>query len=185
MQAAERSNKISQELSEIAQDSEVSEALRARVFMTHGPRPSPIYSSLLEQPEDAIEFIVREQGCDRAAALHEFLREFEGDDSPAVQRVETRLASFCDLFVRGDANFDREIDVSDAIATLGFLFAGLPARVCEDAADANDDGRVDIADPLFLLNLLFECPDSQLPPPNDRPGRDPTEEMLGCVPRGS
>src|SRR6185436_6181336 len=44
------------------------------------------------------------------------------------------------LFRRGDTNADAHVDVSDSIATLGYLFLGSGAPACLDAADANDDG---------------------------------------------
>ena len=50
-------------------------------------------------------------------------------------------------FVRGDANGDGSIDITDAIFTLGFLFLGGGAPPCEDAADADDRGTLEITDP--------------------------------------
>jgi hypothetical protein len=80
-----------------------------------------------------------------------------------------------EVFVRGDANGDRRVDLSDVVFTLGFVFlAGRPPAVL-DSADANDDGRVNSADAVRLLLFLFsEFPPP--PPPFPRPGRDPTPE---------
>ena len=44
------------------------------------------------------------------------------------------------LFVRGDANVDGAVDVSDGIATLDGLFQSGDELPCGDAADANDSG---------------------------------------------
>jgi hypothetical protein len=55
----------------------------------------------------------------------------------------------------GDANSDGSTDISDAVYTLLFLFAGGKAPPCERQADANDDGTVDASDPIFLLTYLF------------------------------
>ena len=37
-------------------------------------------------------------------------------------------------FVRGDSNLDETVDISDGVATLGYLFLGGPALNCIDAA---------------------------------------------------
>jgi hypothetical protein len=79
-------------------------------------------------------------------------------------------------FRRGDTNSDGDVDISDAIHALLFLFnAGLPL-LCDDAADANGDGEIDISDAIFLLNFLFlGGPD--LPAPYPDCGLAPD---LGC-----
>ena len=81
-------------------------------------------------------------------------------------------------FLRGDANRDGALDLSDPIAILFLLFAAetLP---CAEAADANDDGRLDISDPIFLLRYLF-LGGERPPEPFLKPGPDPTPDALGC-----
>jgi hypothetical protein len=59
------------------------------------------------------------------------------------------------LFARGDANGDGEIDISDPLFTLGFLFLGTALPGCMDALDADDSGVVDISDAVGLLTFLF------------------------------
>src|SRR5262249_15325626 len=46
------------------------------------------------------------------------------------------------IFIRGDSNGDDIVNISDAQATLGYLFLGSGPVSCLDAADANDDGKV-------------------------------------------
>ena len=62
-------------------------------------------------------------------------------------------------FRRGDANLDRRVDISDAIALLGVLFLGRQFD-CPPAfpvvGNVNSSGEVDIADPVYLLNHLFQ-----------------------------
>lgn len=82
-------------------------------------------------------------------------------------------------FLRGDANADLGLDISDAIAMLGFLFLGGDPLPCPDAADANDDGTLDISDPIAVLGLLFLAGDVPLPYPYPVPGLDPTPDDLG------
>jgi hypothetical protein len=67
-------------------------------------------------------------------------------------------------FVRGDANSSGTIDLSDGIATLGYLFIGTDAPACMDAADANDDGSLDVADPVGTFSWLFSGGRAPMPP---------------------
>ena len=83
-------------------------------------------------------------------------------------------------FIRGDSNGDEKVDISDPIATLGYLFLGATRLRCLDAADANDDGKVDVSDPVATLSYLFEENSRALPPPTEAPGYDPTEDGLAC-----
>ena len=66
----------------------------------------------------------------------------------------------------GDANQDALVNITDAIASLRFLFAGAaPTLPCgegslEDAGnvlllDVSSDGAVNVEDPVYLLNYLF------------------------------
>ena len=43
-------------------------------------------------------------------------------------------------FLRGDANHDREVDVSDAVTTLLYLFVESSTPPCLDSLDFDDDG---------------------------------------------
>ncbi len=81
-------------------------------------------------------------------------------------------------FVRGDANGDGGVDLSDAVSIFGDLFLGQPAAAsCRDALDTNDSGSVDISDGIFLLGSLFQ---GGPPPPEPHPnaGVDPTPDGL-------
>ncbi len=59
------------------------------------------------------------------------------------------------VFKRGDSDGNGDVDLSDAIVTLGYLFLGDRQPSCLDAADVNDSGAVDIADPIGLLSFAF------------------------------
>lgn len=81
-------------------------------------------------------------------------------------------------FVRGDANDDGVVDLSDAITVLLVLFAGETAA-CADACDANDDGAMDLADTIALLDFLFahgDVPGAPYPVC----GADATADPLTC-----
>ncbi len=56
---------------------------------------------------------------------------------------------------RGDANADGEVNLTDAIFTLQWLFQAGDAPPCLASADANADGFIDISDPTFTLNFLY------------------------------
>src|SRR4030095_12720405 len=54
-------------------------------------------------------------------------------------------------FVRGEANGDGLLDISDGISGLNYLFSGGVTN-CEDAIDSDDDGTLTITDPIRLLD---------------------------------
>ena len=83
-------------------------------------------------------------------------------------------------FRRGDANADGTLDLSDAVATLGYLFEGRGTAPCEDALDANDGGALDISDAVTALGYLF-LGGAPPPAPSSDCGRDPTEDDLSCT----
>jgi len=84
-------------------------------------------------------------------------------------------------FMRGDPNADGDVNMADAIFTLGYLFGAGPAPSCMDAADANDDGTIDIGDPIALLHHLFGS-EATLAGPVEKCGVDPTAlEGLSCL----
>jgi hypothetical protein len=59
-------------------------------------------------------------------------------------------------FIRGDANRDGVVDISDVVYLLNYLFIHGPAPVPTlDAGDANCDRVVDASDLVYLLNYLF------------------------------
>ncbi len=81
------------------------------------------------------------------------------------------------LFRRGDANSNSNVDISDVITVLNFLFVGSVQITCPDAADINDDGKIDISDPVNLLGFLFLGTIPELKAPGSRQcGEDPTED---------
>ncbi len=59
------------------------------------------------------------------------------------------------LFIRGDANSDWKVNMSDATFILEYLFRGGRPPEMINAADVNDDEKIDIADPIYLLGYLF------------------------------
>ncbi len=105
--------------------------------------------------------------------------------------------TFCDIeiegltatgFVRGDANADGQVNITDALTILGFLFLGEAAPPCLDAADVDDNGGTAINDGIGILGWLFQGGNAPRPPtPADSDfgpescGPDPTDDDLECA----
>ena len=60
-------------------------------------------------------------------------------------------------FIRGDANSDGRVDLSDVIWTLRAVVPGLsgPPTPCRDAGDSNDDDAMNLTDAVYTLNWLL------------------------------
>ena len=85
----------------------------------------------------------------------------EGDVAALYQRVlrnafRDSIFHRGNRYIRGDANQDGSIDISDASTILEFLFAQqIEFVVCADAHDVDDSNQIDISDPIYLLRHLF------------------------------
>jgi len=86
-------------------------------------------------------------------------------------------------FIRGDSNADDDVDISDGVTILIYLFLGGITTECLDAFDADDKGGVDLTDAVYVFNFLFTGgPDIPLPYP--LAGKDPTPgDSLKCLAR--
>jgi hypothetical protein len=84
-----------------------------------------------------------------------------------------------ETFRRGDTDSSGRLEITDAIALLGFLFLGTREPACPDAADADDNGRLEITDAIRILAFLFTG-GPEPPAPGARScGPDPTPDALG------
>jgi hypothetical protein len=105
---------------------------------------------------------------------------YERFDVPAESVTPGRVHVLGDpAFLRGDANLDGKLDLSDAVHTLSALFLGAGPLACEDAADANDDGQLDISDPITILSFLFAGVDAA-PLASRIAAADATPDALTC-----
>lgn len=71
-------------------------------------------------------------------------------------------------FIRGDANSDGKVTISDAHFIESYLFRGQWPSTCLQTQDVNADGKVDIRDGLVILEYLFgegPAPASPFPDP--------------------
>lgn len=121
---------------------------------------------------DACTLDVAVIGDDQAAQVFVEMRE------PVVVAITEAEA----VFRRGDGNQDGQVDISDAVATLGCLFLGQECWGCDDAHDSNDDGVRDISDAVYTLGFLFTGGDPLPAPGIDTCGEDPTTDELSiCI----
>ncbi len=100
--------------------------------------------------------------------------EFTPDTEDGAIRINEGV-----VFIRGDANDDTIVNISDALNALDFLFGATPDGRCRKALDANDDGSVNISDPVYVLSFLFASGE-RIPPPYPEAGIDPTPDGLPC-----
>lgn len=88
-------------------------------------------------------------------------------------------------FLRGNANVDPQVDLSDAVCILFNLFApsGSPCKspTCRDALDVDDNGRIEVTDPVYLLNFLYRDGPEPPAPGANFCGTDPTADSLDCL----
>jgi hypothetical protein len=90
-------------------------------------------------------------------------------------------------FVRGDVDSSGEIDISDGIVVLDYLFRGMRPPACFDAADTDDNGGLELTDAIIVFDWLFRggrapaapSPLSTRYSPSSC-GSDPTPDRLSC-----
>ncbi len=82
-------------------------------------------------------------------------------------------------YIRGDANGDGRVNITDMTITLAFLFQSQPAPDCLDQFDSDDDGKVDTADALRIGQALY-LHGPPLASPFPSAGTDPTADGLKC-----
>lgn len=105
--------------------------------------------------------------------------ELDACSNPANPQLTPENSSCEAQFTRGKCNDDSEVDLSDAVFLLLWLFQEGSAPLCADACDFNDDGTLDLSDPIAELGFLFH--DATVPPlPFGDCGGDPTEDLLRC-----
>jgi hypothetical protein len=130
-------------------------------------------------------FILYSTSLDASGAgIYRLLDAVTGEDRPAFTSagalVSPAALSAERPFIRGDANGDGSLDISDAVRTLAYLFQAGSPLTCFDAADANDDGETTISDPVRSLLFLY-AGGPPPPPPYPEPGADPSPDDLYCL----
>ena len=101
---------------------------------------------------------------------------FYGFGRPATATAKVEVTGDVE-FLRGDANTDGELNITDPVATLGVLFLAWKPLSCDDAADVDDDGELNITDAIAALSYLFLA--AELPSPSfGTCGPDATKDGL-------
>jgi uncharacterized delta-60 repeat protein len=59
-------------------------------------------------------------------------------------------------FLRGDANGNRSVTISDVVYLVNYLFKGGPTPIPKDAGDVNCDTKVSVSDVIYIINYLFK-----------------------------
>jgi PKD repeat protein len=98
--------------------------------------------------------------------------------TPSTVRIRIVEPPFPRFFLRGDADGNGKLELTDSIRILNFLFLGGAKPPCMDAADFSDSGRVDISQAVGLLNYLYQG-GSQPAVPFPTKGLDPSPDTLG------
>jgi hypothetical protein len=90
--------------------------------------------------------------------------------------------------VRGDANSDGSINLTDGVIPLLYLFSGGTEPACMDSADTNDTGAIEITDAIIVFGWLFSGGNAPAPPSPTSAGylgtdcgEDLTADGLGCA----
>ncbi|MBN1444032.1 MAG: right-handed parallel beta-helix repeat-containing protein, partial [Planctomycetes bacterium] len=122
---------------------------------------------------------------DAGADVDEPTADLDGRPRPCGAGFDMGAYEYCEglssRFRRGDVNSDGELDISDPVALLLYLYAAGSAPLCLDAADADDEGDVAITDAISLLGFLFRGGEAP-PDPLAGCGFDPTDDDgLGCA----
>ncbi|MEM7230932.1 MAG: hypothetical protein AAF517_02075 [Planctomycetota bacterium] len=99
-----------------------------------------------------IEFTVHEVN-----RLGPFETEISYGGIPRLPRTEGGVIRVVEPieFLRGDANGDGSLSVSDVVFLLNFLFRDGPAPDCPNAADAHLNKRLQVADATMMLRVMF------------------------------
>jgi hypothetical protein len=73
----------------------------------------------------------------------------------ASSHLGTNEVKWWENRLRGDINDDQNIDISDVVYLLNYLFRGGSAPYPLRDGDVNCDGEVNVSDAIYLLNYLF------------------------------
>lgn len=102
-------------------------------------------------------FVADEDGTDYAKSWGDGSNEGGpsfGEETPALLSV-VLASEDGPRFVRGDANADERINITDGVFILDFLFGGATELSCREAANANGEDDINITDGIYVLQFLF------------------------------
>ena len=132
--------------------------------------------SLEQSVEDALDsgvFVIAAAGNDGEDDDGDGAADCDDSDCEAEEACQDVPAG--PLLVRGDADDNGAVQLTDGIFILNFLFLGGSDPTCDDAADADDSGAIQLTDGIFILNFLFLGGADTPPPGGFACGPDPDE----------
>jgi hypothetical protein len=91
-----------------------------------------------------------------------------------------RIVAEKSRFIRGDADRNLLVNLTDGVFILDNLFRGGAEPPCLDAADTDDNGVVNLTDAVVVLNHLFQGGTAP-PAPYPDLGTDPTADEVTCL----
>jgi hypothetical protein len=83
-------------------------------------------------------------------------------------------------FIRGDADANGALQLTDGIRILNALFLGSSMPGCLDAGDADDNGVIQLTDGIIIFQFLFLGGAMPADPGPFNCGPDPTDDGIGC-----
>lgn len=120
------------------------------------------------------------QGLELTAGVYDLRVDLETHNFNLNRFEFVLLAPAPATFVRGDANHDGQVDISDAVFCLGLVFGQFDEPSCVEAADANADDQIDISDGVLLLEWILIPGRPPLPAPFPECGEGTTGSALPC-----
>jgi len=73
----------------------------------------------------------------------------------ALDAVIARVLLCGPQYICGDANCDEDVNVSDAVHIINYIFAGGGPPIPYEAGDTNCDGIVNVSDGVWIINYVF------------------------------
>ncbi len=144
-------------------------------------RPSPLprgasLETVRSEPGTLTKILRWMPGADQVGTNTFFFRVMDPSDFSDTEEVTVTVTAQ-PSFIRGDANGDGRVDISDVVTILLYLYRGQKVPSL-DPCDVDDNGWIDVTDALRLVSHLFKGGPPPVPPyPN--PGADPTPDGLG------
>lgn len=81
--------------------------------------------------------------------------KFSTIDAEEYNLPETTATVTMKTYIKGDANGDGSITITDAVAVVNYVMGNIPASFVFDAADINESGDISITDAVGTVNLLL------------------------------
>ncbi|MBD3218537.1 MAG: hypothetical protein GF310_09700 [candidate division Zixibacteria bacterium] len=83
-----------------------------------------------------------------AAKIHDH------DDDPSCAYVDF-MPPLLEVYICGDANTDQNVNISDAVLTINYIFIGGDPPFPLESGDTNCDEDVNVSDAVWIINFIF------------------------------